>query len=222
MPKIQVNDIEVNYEVHGYGFPLLLIPGFGCELHFWDDRMVGELAEKYQTILVDNRGTGLTDGSDGSYSIKMFAADAAGLMDALGIPSAYILGHSLGGMIAQQLAIDFPTKVPKLVLCSTLCGGSKSVPGDPTLARRLMASARGELNLEAALDLKVDACFTEDFQRANPDFITHFREINSNIVMPKETLMKQGMAFIAFNSARFLKKMEIPTLILHGQKDRLV
>ncbi|HMF33521.1 MAG TPA: alpha/beta hydrolase [Candidatus Lokiarchaeia archaeon] len=222
MPKIQVNDIEVNYEVHGNGFPLILLAGFACELHFWDERMVRELGEKFQTILVDNRGAGLTDGSKGPYSIKQFANDTAGLMDALEIPTAYILGHSLGGMIAQQLAIDFAGRVAKLILCSTTCGGSKSIPMGPELAPRFQERVQGKLSLEGNLDLKVDSCFTEEFQQANPEFIAEFREINANIVMPRKTLVKQAIALMAFNSARFLKKLDIPTLILHGQKDRLI
>ncbi len=67
MPKVQVNDIAMNYEIHGKGFPLLLLAGLGADLAVWDENMVRELASRYQTILVDNRGAGHTDCPRGPY-----------------------------------------------------------------------------------------------------------------------------------------------------------
>ena len=122
MPKIKVNDIQMFYEVHGEGFPLIMIMGFTGNTSWWDPRWIQTLSEKFKVIAFDNRGAGRTDISDREYSIKLFAEDTAGLMNALGIPQANVLGISMGGMIAQELVLNYPEKVKKLVLCSTYCG----------------------------------------------------------------------------------------------------
>jgi len=97
MPKLRVNDIQMFYEVHGEGFPLMMIMGLSASLDWWDPRWIETLSEKFKIIAFDNRGAGRTDISDREYSIKLFADDTAGLMDALGIPRANVLGLSMGG-----------------------------------------------------------------------------------------------------------------------------
>ena len=119
MPKVKVNDIQIYYEVKGKGFPLVMIQGLSYSLDGWDPRLVEELSRKYKLVLFDNRGAGRTDVSDREYTMKLFADDTAGLMDALGISKAHVLGLSMGGMIAQELVLNYPEKVAKLVLCST-------------------------------------------------------------------------------------------------------
>jgi len=124
MPKVKVDDIQIYYEVRGEGFPLVMIQGLSDNLDCWDPRLVEELSRKYKLVMFDNRGAGRTDISYREYTMKLFADDTAGLMDALGISKAHVLGLSMGGMIAQELVLNYPEKVAKLVLCST---GSRGV-----------------------------------------------------------------------------------------------
>lgn len=130
MFKTQVNDIEIVYQITGQGHPLLLIAGVGYGKWFWH-RVVPGLAEYFQVITFDNRGAGQTDKPDGPYTVPMMAADTAGLLDALGIRGAYVMGHSLGGFIAQELAVSRPNLVGKLILAATTYGGPKVIPITP-------------------------------------------------------------------------------------------
>ncbi len=222
MPKVQVNDIAMNYEIHGKGFPLLLIAGMGADLTAWDANLIRDLATKFQTIIFDNRGAGHTDCPKGAFSIKQFAADTAGLLDALGIPQVHVLGHSMGGVIAQQVAIDYPQKVAKLVLCSTNGGPTKSVSPPAHVIQGIMDRAQGKLTDEEIIDLKVDHSFTKEFQQAHPDFIKKFRQKAAAYLMPPEIYQRQVQAAWGYNSVRFLKKLKVPTLIMQGKKDGLM
>jgi len=114
MPKVKVDDIQIYYEVHGKGFPLIMIMGLGGNADWWDPRLIQALSKEFKLIMFDNRGAGRTDISERKYSVKMFAEDAAGIMDALGISEAHVLGISMGGMIAQELVLNHPKKVDSL------------------------------------------------------------------------------------------------------------
>jgi pimeloyl-ACP methyl ester carboxylesterase len=119
MPKVKVDDIQMHYEVKGRGFPLVMIMGMMRTMETWDPRLVEGLSKHFKLVLFDNRGVGRTDICKGDYTIRRFADDTAGLMNALGISKAHVLGISMGGMTAQELALNYPEKVSKLVLCST-------------------------------------------------------------------------------------------------------
>ena len=101
MPKVKADDIQMYYEESGEGFPLIMIMGLSANLDWWDPRMIRGLSKDFRTIRFDNRGVGRSDASDGELTVKILADDAAGLMDALGISRAHVLGASMGGSIAQ-------------------------------------------------------------------------------------------------------------------------
>jgi len=170
MPKVKVNDIQIYYEVHGEGFPLIMIMGLGANLDWWDPRLIQELSKKFKLVTFDNRGVGRTDISDRKYTIELFANDTAGLMDALGISRAHVFGVSMGGMIAQELALNYPKKVEKLVLCSTNCGGKKSVLASQEILEMLKAD-RSAFSPEEIARMTIPLLFTEDFIKNYPDLI---------------------------------------------------
>ncbi len=116
-----VDGLNMYYEVHGEGKPLLLISGLGNDLNGWA-LQIPEFAKKYRVIAFDNRGSGRTDAPDLRYSIQMMAEDTIGLMDALGIEKAHVLGVSMGGYIAEELAIGYPRRVGSLILMTTSVG----------------------------------------------------------------------------------------------------
>lgn len=115
---VTVNDLTMYYEVHGAGEPLVLIMGLAADISEYGT-LIEPLAARYRVIAFDNRGAGRTDKPDAAYSIEMMAGDTAGLMDALGIAEATILGLSMGGRIALALTLQHPQKVKNLVLVST-------------------------------------------------------------------------------------------------------
>jgi len=221
MPKVKVNDIQIYYEVYGEGFPLLMITGLSANVDWWDPRIIQELSKKFKIVMFDNRGAGRTDISNKRYTIKLFAEDTAGLMDALRISRAHVFGISMGGMIAQELALNYPEKVEKLVLCSTNCGGTKSVLASAEVMRLLMADGSA-LSPEDIVRMTMPLLLTEDFIKGNPDFVE--LEVQQMLRAPisNEAFMRQVNAIMNFDSYGRLSQIRAPTLILHGKRDILV
>jgi len=221
LPKIKVNDINMYYEVHGDGFPLLMIPGVSICLKIWDKPLIDGLSKRFKTILFDNRGAGQTDIPDGEYTIKMMANDIAGLMDALNIECAYVLGFSMGGMIAQEMALNYPLKVKKLILWGTACGGRKSVPPDLTAYKLFIGAIEG-LTPERMAKATIPLIFTKDFIKKNPEYIADKIQRFLKCRIPFHSYARQVKAMLNCNTCRRLKKMDIPTLILQGKNDILI
>ncbi len=115
MPKKRIRDIDIYYEDSGRGKPLLLIHGLGSSTSGWGNQ-VPEFSKNYRVITFDVRGHGHSDKPRGPYSITMFAEDTVALIDSLEISSAHVVGISMGGAIALQLAVDYPEKVKSLVV----------------------------------------------------------------------------------------------------------
>ena len=125
---VEVKGIKLCYDVHGNGEPVILLHGFSDRKEHWRAQ-VGDLSNHFKVIRLDNRGAGKSDRPDGEYSMEVYASDVAGLIDNLEIGRAHIIGHSMGGMIAQNFAILYPKKVNKLILLNTLPG--LKPPGEP-------------------------------------------------------------------------------------------
>jgi pimeloyl-ACP methyl ester carboxylesterase len=221
MPKIKVNDIDIYYEVQGAGFPLVMIMGLGANIDWWDPRLVHELSKNFRLVMFDNRGSGRTDISDKQYSIKLFADDTAGLMDALGISKAHVFGISMGGMIAQELVLNYPEKVEKLVLCATFCGGEKSIQPSPEVLGMLAADRR-VLSPEEIARITIPLIFTEEFIKNNPEFVELTIQQMIKAPISNEAFMRQLNAITEFDTYNRLPLIKAPTLILHGKKDILV
>ncbi|TFG08619.1 MAG: alpha/beta hydrolase [Promethearchaeota archaeon] len=124
-----VNGIKICYDIHGEGDPVFLLHGFSDRKEHWRAQ-VGELSKHFKLIRMDNRGAGRSDRPNGEYTMEIFASDVVGLMDFLEIEKAHIIGHSMGGMIAQNLIILYPDRVRKMVLINTFAGIKP--PGEPT------------------------------------------------------------------------------------------
>jgi 3-oxoadipate enol-lactonase len=125
MPTVPANGIDIYFEEHGSGEPLLLIMGWGGNAATWNPQLPG-LAERYRVIAFDNRGIGRTSAPPGPYTIGQLADDALGLLDALELERAHVFGISMGGMIAQELALAHPGRIGALVLGCTSPGGERA------------------------------------------------------------------------------------------------
>jgi len=221
MPKVKVNDIHIFYEVHGEGFPLMMIMGFTGNTSWWDPRWIQTLSKKFKIVAFDNRGAGRTDISDREYSIKLFADDTAGLMDALGIPRANVLGISMGGMIAQEFVLNYPEKLKKVVLCSTHCGGARSVQASEEVLRTLTADRSG-VSVEEVARMTIPLFFTEDFLKNTPGVEELVIEQISKNPISNESFMRQMSAIMKFDTYDRLSQVKTPTLILRGKQDILI
>jgi pimeloyl-ACP methyl ester carboxylesterase len=194
--------------------------------------LIEALSKKFKLVMFDNRDVGRTDISEREYTMKLFADDTAGLMNALGISKAHILGISMGGMIAQELVLNYPEKVAKLVLCST---GSQWCFSQE-ISRIMLAVSelpreeltRMILSLEFASDFPSDflkkhpfvvICFTSDFVKENPDLADLLFQRAAEHPISKEGWMRQLNAMRGFNTYGRLQQIRVPTLILHGGKD---
>src|SRR5947209_4904814 len=136
MPKARVNGIDLFYDVRGAGAPLLLLAGFSCDHTHWSP-VAARLAAEYRVIRLDNRGVGRSSAPDGPYTTRQMADDAAGLLDHLGLAPVHLAGHSMGGQIAQELALARPGLVRSLMLLASYLR--------PTGRLRLLLESWGDL-----------------------------------------------------------------------------
>lgn len=223
MPKAQSNGIELYYEIHGAGQPLVLISGLGYPLWQWH-KMVPFLAEHFQVITFDNRGVGQSDKPAGPYTAQMLAADTTGLLDALGIEKAIIAGHSMGGFVAQAMALDFPQKVEKLILCSTNFGGPHHVPVTSE-AMKVLTDVTSDALTRFKNGLAVSTA--PDWSEKNPEMIEdwiQWRVANPIDPAPYQAQMAIGFGLMS-EAAAFenkLPRLNVPTLILFGAHDKVV
>jgi pimeloyl-ACP methyl ester carboxylesterase len=223
MPQVKVGDINLSYNVRGDGQPLIMIAGFATAQNAWFP-LVRAFSKHYRVVTFDNRGIGGSDKPTGTYTTKMMAGDTIALMDHLGIDRAHVLGGSMGGMIAQHIAIDHPQRVDKLILFSTSAGGQPLRDMLFDLAEATTPNWNRSSSDLAGADLrKLTAAIAS--QSFNQPF-------NRLMVVPLARLMLrlgitkvpagQLEAMMTHNVLDRLNLIQAPTLILTGSKDRLM
>jgi alpha-beta hydrolase superfamily lysophospholipase len=133
--KVHVGDIDIAYKTFGKGEPILLVSGAGGDMNGWEPSTLKVLSSNHTVIVFDNRGVGNTTTGSKPFSIQQFANDTAGLLDALKIRKADVLGYSMGSFVAQQLTVTNPEKVNRLILVAASCGGKEGIPQSPQLQK---------------------------------------------------------------------------------------
>jgi pimeloyl-ACP methyl ester carboxylesterase len=220
MPHTQVNGINLHYEIEGQGQPLLLIMGLGAPAAAWDPEFVREMGKIYKVITYDNRGTGLSDKPDVPYSVAMFASDAVSLLDALKIPRAHVFGVSMGGMIAQELAIHYPQRVASLILGCTTPGGKHAVAAPPQSLKALEGRA-GQTPEEAARE-GWKLSFSEEFIREHrTELEAHLPRVLAHVT-PRFAYERHFQATMTLRVYKQLKDITAPTLVATGRDDVLI
>jgi pimeloyl-ACP methyl ester carboxylesterase len=221
MPIVRARDIELYYEVHGDGEPLLMIMGLGGSALGWAPALLADLARSLRTIAYDNRGTGRSGKPDEEYSIAGMADDAAALLDALGLERAHIFGVSMGGMIAQEFALRYPARVQTLTLGCTTAGGRNAVPAPPAAMAILTAPRNGASDadlIRRAWPINYTAAYVQ----------SHREELEAAIVRvlahptPAFAYKRQLAATFKFNTYDRLPQIAAPTLVISGADDALM
>ena len=199
VPTVRVNDILMYYETHGEGEPLVMIQGLGVELSSivrepGRARYLDRVADRYRVILFDCRGIGRTEQPDTPYSIEMFARDTVGLMDALGIRRAHIMGTSMGSMVAQEIAARYPDRVNGLVL----------VVGFTRVLLRPRAIGLIAMTIPGVRERMTGWIFKQPYPPSGASFRRMLRAGNT------------------YDSRSLLERIVAPTLIVNGTRDALV
>jgi pimeloyl-ACP methyl ester carboxylesterase len=219
MPVASVNNINIHYEITGQGEPLLLIMGLGGDSTHWGLQLP-VLSQHYQVITFDNRGVGRSDAPSGGYSIDVMAQDAQLLLEYLNIPAAHVLGFSMGGYIAQHLALQCPGKIKSLIL-------SHTAAHSPQRTRYLMAMAAEMVNADISHELRVRAILPWMF---SDDFIAHETQFNHLIELAlrplypqsKQGYLGQVLAIRDHDTKDRIHELTMPILLLTSPDDLII
>jgi 3-oxoadipate enol-lactonase len=221
MPEVRTGDITLHYEVLGNGDPLLMVMGLGSSSAAWDPALLSELARSFRTIVYDNRGTGKSDKPKIPYSLGMFADDAIGLLDALQLDRAHVFGVSMGGMIAQELALRYGQRLQTLTLGCTTCGGKHAVP-PPLESVTLLSAPRVGLSDEQLIRRSWPLAYT-------PRYIQNHREALEAMIprllahpTPASAYKRHLDATYTLKTYDRLLALRTPTLVVTGAQDALI
>jgi pimeloyl-ACP methyl ester carboxylesterase len=217
--KVQVGDINIAYKTFGIGDPILLISGSGVAMDTWDPTVLRDLSSNHTVIIFDNRGVGNTTAGTKPFSIIQFANDTAGLLDALKIQKADVLGFSMGTFIAQELTLLHPEKVNRLILYGASCGGKENIPQSPNVTKILSDFA---YNRPQPVAKVLSVTFPQSWIKsyANSISIPQSKEI----VLPDTkkqqfNIVENWFATNWSGVCNQLSKVTIPTLVVTGTED---
>jgi 3-oxoadipate enol-lactonase len=220
MPKANIQgNMNLYYEVHGSGYPLILIRGLGSNADHWYCQLP-EFSSHYSVVVFDNRGIARSDVPDAAFTISTMADDTVLLMDVLGIAKAHILGMSMGGMIAQEIALKYGHRVNGLILACTHCGGHHAVqPVSDTLkdlSEFLFTRA------QEAAPKAMKALFSDRTIQQNPDVVLRHGEVAKRFPPASPTLLHQIKAIKEHDTWENLTHIQNPTLVIVGSEDALI
>jgi 3-oxoadipate enol-lactonase len=225
MTLVTVGESELDYErslptaAHS-GPPLLLITGLSGTFSHWNETFLELLRRDFEVIVYDHRGVGASTRLEGPITIREMAEDASGLLRALEIDSAHVLGISMGGMIAQELALANPGQLRTLTLGCTYCGGPGSALMGPQATRRVVkarVSGDRERAIRTLWEVNVSPRFAE-----NEDAWARFREIGLRRPVAIPVIAEQARAISAHDTSARLREITLPTLVLHGTVDEVL
>lgn len=217
MPHQTVNGIQIYYEEQGKGDPLLLINGLAFPMDLWFAQ-IEELSKDFRVIALDNRGIGRTDKPDEEYTIPLMASDAAGLLRALGIDKAHVAGLSMGGFIAQEIALSYPDMVCRLILIATGMGGTRSLELGRPFWEKTAAAIQG-LPPEQVYRIDLTLMTAPGFAEKNPELTDQAVRLRMKNPQPLHGFIRQFAAAHVFDINDRAQNMTQPTLIILGRDD---
>jgi pimeloyl-ACP methyl ester carboxylesterase len=216
---MRVNDSSIDYDAVGEGPPLLLIGGMGFGRWSWFKQSPA-LSRYFRVITFDIRNVGHLDAEEGAYSVSNLAAHTAALLDHLGIERAHVLGTSLGGFVAQELALRRPELVGRLVLISTSYGGSDHEPMSPATLRKMLGW--GTIKQQDSVRQGLEVAVSEEYPENNSEEFDQMVDWRIADSPPLADYIKQMVAGSKFDASSGIEEIRKPALILHGKDDRVV
>lgn len=220
MPVADVDGLAMAYEVVGSGDPIVLVAGTGYPGATWDPVVVERLARRHTVLTFDHRGTGATTLGAERLSTRLMASDAVGLMDAVGLSAAHVAGHSMGGRVAQWMALDRPERVRTLVLAAS--GPGQWNPDKPVTRGIPVHTARDliEQGYEAYMRDHIRATFfTPEFADAHPDRVEWLVRAFWDNRPSLDAYLRHVVARQEHQTAERLSDLTLPSLILIGDRD---
>jgi len=215
MPLARVNGIDIYYRVEGQGEPLIMIAGYSMSENNWKYQS-NAFRNNFQVIIFDNRGVGKSDKPQGPYTTQIMAEDVIGLMDHLNIKKAYILGISMGGMIAQEIALNHPERLIKLILgCTYACCYRPSSGMTPDMQEAV------KLPIRQTTSRLMDLALNKFLLRIS---VLPLMKIRCRFmgVLEARGLEGQRAACLGHNTLDRLSWINVPTLVIVGTKDRVL
>jgi 3-oxoadipate enol-lactonase len=220
MPICQGPEVDLYYEVHGEGFPFLFISGLGGGTWSWYGQ-TPYFQRYYRSVTADNRGAGRSGMPVGPYRMEQFAGDLLALLDHLQVEQTFVLGLSMGGMIAQELTLMAPERVRGLVLGCTHCGGTHRI-GPPAEVLARFANNQG-LTQEQIVDKNIGFFFSARCRETLPDLVGSYRKVQVEAPpQPEPAFHAQLAAIRTFDCCARLQRISAPTLVITGTEDMLV
>jgi pimeloyl-ACP methyl ester carboxylesterase len=212
---------RIYYESFGKGPALLLIAGWGSSGLSWETSLLESLAQNHQVIALDNRGTGRSDKPRDDYSISLLAEDCIAVLNDAQVEHAHILGASMGGLIAQELVLNYQQRVSSMILCCTSCGWRNQIPESQLTFAQTLLGGLGFVNREERLKMRMELLFSKSFverewQRLNE----HWMRL-SKYPTPVYAFRNQWEALRRYDCCNRLSEIRVPTLIMGGDLDRL-
>ena len=218
MPTLNVGDADIYYEVQGDGPPFVFISETACDGDVWNMFQVPEFSRDHRTIITDYRGTGRSTRTPMRYTTRMFADDIAAVMDHLHATQAIVCGHSMGGRVAQLLALEHPDRVKKLILASS----GAAHPGAHGIPLRI-ATEMVEMGYEKYVrDHSIEVGWTEQYVKDHPQEIENFLKVRMPNLSSVECYFRHVIARQEHDTRDRLKDISVPTLVLVGEDDHSV
>jgi 3-oxoadipate enol-lactonase len=219
MPKARVNGVELYYERHGGDDPLLWIGGLGANL-LEIPYLVQSYSRHVEMVVYDQRGCGRSDIPEGEFSIAGWADDAAALIETLGLGAPVVYGSSMGGMVAQELALRHPERVGALILgCTSPSSARGSHPSPETIQTIVRnTTLEGDAALEAGWQLGYSAEYIE----TNRDAMFERCRVAATCATPRESYVRQVLAAARHDALDHLSDITCPVMILHGSEDLML
>lgn len=219
MERARINGVELAYELRGDGAPLVMIHGAQGDQTMFAG-LAPALATSFRVLTFDQRGSGLSEKPDMDYSIAMLADDTAALMDHLGLSPAHVIGVSMGGMIAQELALRHPRKVRALVLGCTTAGGPKEIRAEGNALAAAYSTA--PMSAEERGAALARAAFSKGYLERHPEIIPAMIEARRQRPIDPIALGHRMKALHEHDTYDRLPKINCPTLIITGKDDALI